>query len=167
MPRKGDVVVAAAASGRRGMAPRRGRRTDRANETGARRRSRRRPEVRDRGGERADSSGSFRPRTRGRGRAGRGADLVRAALRRSPATRKALTASLAEAQDGTGEHVFEIDPRIRTLSDDATQLRLGVEGPPGRSWSSRTWPSCRLSRGLTAGHVSGSSPARRTSRPSS
>ena len=44
---------------------------------------------------------------------------------------KALTASLAEAQDGTGEHVFEIDPRIRTLSDEATQLRLGVEGPPG------------------------------------
>ena len=44
-------MVAAAASGPRGMAPRRGRRTDRANETGARRRSRRRPDFRDRDNE--------------------------------------------------------------------------------------------------------------------
>ncbi len=41
------------------------------------------------------------------------------------------TASIAEGQDGTGEHVFEIDPRIRTLTDVATQLQIGVEGPPG------------------------------------
>ena len=39
--------------------------------------------------------------------------------------------SLAQAQEGTGEHVFEVDPRIRTLTDEATQLQLGVEVPRG------------------------------------
>ena len=78
------------------------------------------------------------------------------------------TTSIAEAQDGTGEHVFEIDPRVRTLTEATTAVAAWRGGPArGRSLSSRTWPSCRRSPGLTAVHMSGPIPARRTSRPSS
>lgn len=41
------------------------------------------------------------------------------------------TAAIAQDEPAVGEHVFDLDPRMRQLPDAPLQLQLGVEGPPG------------------------------------
>ncbi len=41
------------------------------------------------------------------------------------------TAAIAQDETTTGQHVFDLDPRMRQLPHVPLQLQLGVEGPPG------------------------------------
>ena len=43
----------------------------------------------------------------------------------------ARTIGIAQDETVTGERMFDIDPRMRTLREEPLQLQLGVEGPPG------------------------------------
>lgn len=44
---------------------------------------------------------------------------------------KRRTAAVAQDETTTGEHLFDLDRRMRQLPDAPMQLQLGVEGPPG------------------------------------